>query len=56
MRKIKFYLGTGFYGCDHEETFEFPDDLSDEEIEEEYKDWVDNRLDRSWYEIIDEDH
>lgn len=51
MRKIKFYLGTGFSGCDYEETFEFSDDCTDEEIQEEYNDWANNCLDQSWHEI-----
>lgn len=51
MKKIKFYLGTGFAGCSHEETFEFDDDATDEEISESFEDWKNNRLDASWWEV-----
>lgn len=33
MRKVKFYLGTGYPTCSHEEIMEFDDGTTDEEIE-----------------------
>lgn len=43
MKKIKFYLGTGYAGCYHEEIFEYEDNVSEEEI----------KLDASWWKLED---
>lgn len=51
MRKIKFCLGAGF--SRHDETFEFEDDTSDEEIDAACDDWVRNCMNCSWIEIIE---
>ncbi len=47
MRKIKFYLGTGFAGCNHIEVMEFDDNTTEEEIEECYEEWKNEKLDGS---------
>lgn len=36
MKRIKFYLGTGYAGCSHEEIFEFDDDATEEEINDSF--------------------
>lgn len=54
MKKIKFYLGTGFAGASHEEIFEYPDEATDEEISGEFEAWKENYLDASWWEVDDE--
>ena len=51
MRKIKFYLGIGFPGAEHEEIFEYDDNATDKEIEEDFKDWQSNYLDAAWWEV-----
>lgn len=51
MKRIKFHLNTGFPGVEHEEVIEFDDDASEEEIEETYQDWKNDRIDGYW-EII----
>lgn len=53
MRKIKFYLGTGYAGCSHEEVMEFDDDATEKEIEEGYEEWKNNLLDCFWSEVAD---
>lgn len=49
MRKVHFYLGTGFSGADYEESMEFSDEATDKEIQEEYEMWANNRLDKQWW-------
>ena len=49
MRKVKFYLGTGFTGCNHTEVMEFDDNTTEKEIEECYEEWKDEKLDCSWW-------
>lgn len=51
MRKVKFYLGTGFANATHEEIMEFEDGTSDEEISEVFRDWYEGKLDASWWDI-----
>lgn len=51
MRKVKFYLGMGFAGCNHEEIMEFDDDTTDEEISEYHHEWYEEKLDASWWDI-----
>ncbi len=54
MRKVKFYLGTGFSGASHEEIMEYEDDVTDEEISEDFEDWKNDRLDTSWRDLEEE--
>ncbi|MDQ0174461.1 DUF7167 family protein [Bacillus chungangensis] len=51
MKTYKFFLHTGFAGCTQEEIVELPSDLSEEEVEEEFKDWVWNLLDGHYEEL-----
>lgn len=51
MKKIKFYLGTGFAGCSYEEIFEYEDDATEEEISDDFEVWKNDRLDASWWEV-----
>ena len=49
MRRVKFYLSVGIVGADREETVEFDDDTTDEEIDEHLQAWLGN-FDSGWYE------
>ena len=49
MRKVHFYLGTGFIGAYYEGFLEFPDNITDEEIEERYERWKSEKLDCQWW-------
>lgn len=51
MRKVKFYLGTGFAGASHEDIIEFEDGTTDEEITEYFEEWKNNFLDASWWDV-----
>lgn len=51
MRKVKFILSMGLVGCKKEETFEFDDNITNEEIQEEYEQWVSEQIDGGWEEI-----
>lgn len=39
MKRIKFMMNCGYVGTDEEEIMEFPDDITEEEIEEELQMW-----------------
>lgn len=51
MKKVKFYLGTGFAGAAHEEIVEFDDNVTVEEIQEAFYEWYEDKLDPSWWYI-----
>ncbi|RKO61673.1 DUF7167 family protein [Caldibacillus debilis] len=49
MRKVKFTLSLGL--CKREEVITFDDDITDEEIQEEYEQWQVEQLDGGWEEV-----
>lgn len=51
MRKIKFYLSIGYAGADYDEIMEFPDNMTDEEIDECFHEWVNGYIDAEWYKV-----
>jgi hypothetical protein len=51
MKKIKFVLNTGFYGCAHEEIVEFDDDITEEELWDYYNEWKEEQVEGYWEEI-----
>jgi len=55
MRRFKVYLEYGYAGCPPEEVIvEFPDDASEQEIEETLKsvwDTMIGNMDSGWYEL-----
>ena len=51
MRKISFWINTGFAGCDYEEIMEFDDNTTDKELDEEAKIFLTNNIDFGWYEV-----
>lgn len=53
MRKISFWINTGFAGCDYEETMEFDDSITDEQLDEEAKIFLTNNIDFGWCEVQD---
>jgi len=50
MKKVRAFVGVGLVGCTREEEFEFEDDTTDEEIEEEIKEWIWTYVDYGWNE------
>lgn len=50
MRKITFWINTGFSGCDYEETMEFDDNTTDKQLDEEAKTFLTNNIDFGWCE------
>ena len=50
MRKIKFSLGIGLPLTKQEEVFEYDDDTTDDEIENDFMAWVDSWLGAEWWE------
>lgn len=48
MRKVKFYLETGYVGCVFEDIREYPDDVSEEEIESDLDEWKENQISYGW--------
>lgn len=51
MKKVEFTLSIGFVTGNHHEVMEFDDDITDEEIEQEYNEWIWNYIDGGWREI-----
>lgn len=50
MRKIKWWLDTGFAGCEHKGSFEIDDNATAEEIEAEVREHAFGHLDWGWVE------
>ena len=50
MKRIHFHLGVGYAGAVYDEIVEFEDDSTEEEIREEFEDWVNGYEDCSWWE------
>lgn len=53
--KVKFMLGTGLVGGYREQVFRLPDDYTEDDIEAEYQEWVNDFLDKSWH-ILEENN
>lgn len=54
MKKIKFSIGIGYFGCTQERVYEYPDNVTEEQLEDDFKDWVYDHLD-AWYEEVNEE-
>ena len=54
MKKIKAYCGIGYVGDEHEEEFEFEDDVTEGEILEEVNGWAEGLLEIWWEESEEE--
>lgn len=54
MKKIKFYLGTDKPGISCEKICEFKDDITKEEVNKAYGDWLWKTLDCAWWEVKNE--
>ena len=50
MKKIRAHCGIGFAGATYEEEFEFEDDVTDYEINDEIYDWAEQFLETWWEE------
>ncbi|WP_176471685.1 DUF7167 family protein [Shouchella clausii] len=52
MKKYKFFFSAGL--ADHKETeiVELPEEMTEKEVEEEFKEWVWNQIDASFIEVI----
>ena len=55
MRKIRIWVDTGFCNAMHEDIFEFEDDATDEEIEDESKVFLFNSIEYGWEDYEDEE-
>lgn len=44
MRRIKLWVGTGFAGCDYEDTIEVDDNVTNSEIDEEARMFLFNNI------------
>lgn len=51
MIKVKVWINTGFAGAKHQDVFEFDDDVTDDEIDEEVKDWLFNKIEYGWVKL-----
>lgn len=48
MKRVEFTLSIGFVTGKHRKVMEFDDDITDEEIEQEYNEWMWNYIDGGW--------
>jgi len=55
MKKYKFTLSIGISNSKQEDVFEFDDDVTKEELEEWYIDWMNNNLDGGWHEVEEDE-
>lgn len=49
MKKVHFYIGTGFYNARHEKIEEFDDNVTEEELDDYLEDFVADNIDSSWW-------
>jgi len=54
MKKYKFYIETGYAGCNYEEILELDDDITEKSLEEIVNDFLINHIDYGYYEVSDE--
>jgi hypothetical protein len=52
LRKVKFTLSIGLVGCKREDTFEFDEDMTDDDIQFEYEHWVNEQINGGWEEVV----
>lgn len=48
---VKFFCGIGFAGAEHEETFQYPDDTSEQELNDDAEAWMNNYLNWGYYKV-----
>ena len=53
MRKIKYKAKYGYAGTDVEDELEYPDDITDEEIEKDVQDMVMQQVDWHWEDVLE---
>lgn len=51
MKRLKFFVRTNRVGSIVEEIVEIEDDMTDEEIEEYFKEWVWNNTESNFWEV-----
>ena len=51
MRKIKLWVETGYVNANHEVIIEVEDDITDEELDEDAKEYMLDRISYGWYEM-----
>jgi hypothetical protein len=47
--KVTFYYGIGFANARKEETFDYDDDVTDRELQQDFDDWSANFIDGGFY-------
>lgn len=54
MKKIEFGFHWGIQSIPSKEIFEYEDDVTDEEIQQDFEDWIWNEIgDRVWMEEVE---
>lgn len=51
--KVHFTLSIGIANAKQQDTVDIPDDYTDDQINEEYQDWLSNYLDGGWHKVED---
>jgi hypothetical protein len=55
MRRVKFYLNSGYVGAKREEIMEYGAAASDQDIEDDFQMWLSENGYAGWYEIEDDE-
>ena len=51
MKYIKFYASLGYCNADEEDIIKYENDITNQEIEDDWKEWINGVLDSGWYEV-----
>lgn len=49
--KVEFYAAMGYAGCKIKETVEYENDVSDDELQEDFEEWLSGKIDSGFYRI-----
>ena len=53
--KVSFSLSIGYPSATHEDTFDFPENSTDDEIEAEFQEWSSNYIEGFWEKVKTKD-
>lgn len=53
--KYKYVMSIGFPTAEHKEVVDLPDDFTEDQVQEDYKEWCNNFLDGGFWKLEDGD-
>lgn len=51
MKKIRFWAETGYVGATYEDIVEYPDDVTEEELDRDADEWITNYIEYGYHEV-----